>query len=128
VAGDRPRVLVVEDDESLRRLMKKQLEANGFAVTTAEHGLEALMAVEKDRPDVLVCDISMPVLDGLEFVRALKTNEQTRSIPVVFVTGQQDPSVMVKGINVGARYYVTKPYVLAELVWKLKRIVGERQR
>lgn len=128
LAGVSGRILVVEDDPSLRRLMTKQLEANGFSVVTANNGLDGLMVLEKDKPDAIVCDVSMPELDGLEFVKGLKSRDETRHIPVIFVTGNQDPGQMVNGINVGARYYLTKPFDMNELIWKVKRVITDKRR
>jgi DNA-binding response OmpR family regulator len=108
--------------------MTKQLEANGFSVITANNGLDGLMVLEKDKPDAIVCDVSMPELDGLEFVRGLKGRDETRHIPVIFVTGNQDPGQMVDGINVGARYYLTKPFDMNELIWKVKRVISDKRR
>ena len=108
--------------------MTKQLEANGFSVMTANNGLDGLMVLEKDKPDAIVCDVSMPELDGLEFVKGIKSREETRHIPVIFVTGNQDPGQMVNGINVGARYYLTKPFDMNELIWKVKRVITDKRR
>jgi DNA-binding response OmpR family regulator len=119
------RVLVVEDDAGTQTLLRKQLVAKGFEVTVAANGLAGLMSLERSPPDVIVCDMNMPELDGLSFVRAVKSRNETRKIPVIFLTANTDARHMVDGINVGARYYVTKPFQLNELVWKINRVLGE---
>ena len=117
-------MLVVEDDEASRTLLRKQLTAKGFEVAVAVNGLDALMCLERGPPDIILCDVNMPELDGIAFVRAIKARPSTRSIPVIFLTASNDPRLMVDGINVGARYYVVKPFDLDELVGKMKRVLS----
>jgi DNA-binding response OmpR family regulator len=114
-------ILVLEDDPAVRTLLRKQLTANGFQVTVAEDGLDGLMKLEKLRPDLMLCDVMMPNLDGMEFVKAVKGNAETQRIPVIFLTARSDPRSMIDGINVGARFYVTKPFQLEDLLSKIRR-------
>ena len=117
------RVLVVEDDPGTQSLLRKQLESSGFAVTVAKNGLDGLMKLEAGAPDVIVCDMNMPELDGIGFVRAIKAMNETRKIPVIFLTASNDPRHMVDGINVGARFYLTKPFEMNELIAKIRRVL-----
>ncbi len=117
-------VLVIDDDAATRSLLEKQLRANEYEVTLAENGLDGLMRLETLTPDVIVCDINMPKLNGLEFIKAIKDRQDTRAIPVIFLTSETDPQAMIKGINVGARYFLTKPLDAKELLWKIKRILA----
>ena len=119
-------VLVVEDDPATQRLLQKELAANDFDVTLANDGLDGLMKLETLQPDVIVCDLNMPQLDGLAFAKAIRSNERTRQIPVIFLTANSDPRKVIDGINVGARFYVTKPFEMKELLWKIKRVLPER--
>ena len=118
------RVLVVEDDAGTQTLLKKQLSSKGFEVTIAKNGLDGLVQLEQSTPDIIVCDMNMPELDGVGFVRAIKAKNETRKIPVIFLTASNDARHMVDGINVGARFYLTKPFELNELVWKINRVLG----
>ena len=118
------RVLVVEDDPGTQSLLRKQLESTGFVVTVAKNGLDGLMKLEQSAPDVIVCDMNMPELDGIGFVRAIKSMNETRKIPVIFLTASNDPRHMVDGINVGARFYLTKPFEMDELIGKINRVLG----
>ena len=118
------RVLVVEDDPGTQTLLRKQLTAKGFEVSIAGNGLDGLMKLEQALPDIIICDMNMPELDGVGFVRAIKAKNETRSIPVIFLTASNDPRHMVDGINVGARFYLTKPFEMNELVWKINRVLG----
>ncbi len=122
--GKNARVLVVEDDPGTQTLLRKQLEASGFAVTVAKNGLDGLMKLEQGAPDVIVCDMNMPELDGIGFVRAIKSMNDTRKIPVIFLTASADPRHMVDGINVGARFYLTKPFDMNELIGKINRVLS----
>ena len=117
------RVLVVEDDPGTQSLLRKQLESTGFQVTIAKNGLDGLMKLEQSAPDVIVCDMNMPELDGIGFVRAIKSMNETRKIPVIFLTASNDPRHMVDGINVGARFYLTKPFDMNELIGKINRVL-----
>ena len=121
-----PHVLIVDDEASTRRLLQKELAAQGFAVTLAEDGLDALMKLETVTPDAIVCDLGMPNLDGISFTQAIKSNHLTRGIPVLVLTASADPRTMIDSINVGARYYVTKPFQIKDVLGKILRLVGER--
>jgi DNA-binding response OmpR family regulator len=119
-------ILVLEDDPAVQTLLRKQLTANGFQVTVAHDGLDGLMKLEKLKPDIMICDVMMPNLDGMEFVRAVKGNHETQKIPVIFLTAKSDPRSMIDGINVGARFYITKPFQLEDLLTKVRRALAGR--
>ena len=122
----RAHVLVVEDDPALRELLRTALDRHGYVVATAEHGLDALVQIDaaRPKPHLLLVDIMLPELDGLSLVRALKTRAETRNIPVMFITAKTDSKTIAEGISAGARYYVTKPFVLEDLLAKVKRAIG----
>ena len=121
-----PHILVLEDDPAVQTLLRKQLVAHGFRVTCANDGLDGLMKLEQVKPDLLICDVMMPNLDGIEFVKAIKSNSGTQRIPVIFLTAKTDPRSMIEGINVGARFYVTKPFQIDDLLTKIKRALSGR--
>ncbi len=124
--SDRPaRVLIVEDDAALRELLRVALESGGYQVLLAENGLDALVQIDRasPKPNLLLVDIMMPELDGLSLVRALKSRKETKQIPVVFITAKTDSRTIAEGISVGARYYVTKPFVIDDLLAKVKRAI-----
>jgi CheY-like chemotaxis protein len=122
-----PHVLVVDDDPVMRKLIQDMLVVNGFAVTLAKNGLKALVALESIVPDVILCDLSMPELDGLSFVDAIKSHETTAAIPVVILTHSRTSEDIIRGINLGARFYVTKPFQVDELIDKLNRAIESRK-
>ena len=121
-----PSALVIEDDEAVRVLVQKLLESDGFTVTTAADGLEGLVELEKSLPDVVLCDMMMPNLDGMTFTRAIKKHSQTRSVPVIFLTAKTDTRTVAEGISAGARFYLTKPFNHAELLQKVRKALGAR--
>ena len=96
-------ILVIEDDASVRTLLDKSLTAKGYEVTTCEDGLFGLTALETTRPDLIIVDVMMPRLDGMTFVKAIKSLGDTKPIPVIFLTAKNDPKSMIAGINLGAR-------------------------
>ena len=105
----RTRVLVADDTESVRALFRKLLAAEGHDVIAVADGVEALAAIEKQHPDIVLLDVQMPRMDGLEVCRRLKSDPATRLTPVVLVTGQSDMSDRIKGIEAGADEFLTKP-------------------
>lgn len=99
-------ILVVDDDQSLRELLKLHLSAAGYTVATASDGIEAGYAVLKSPPDLIITDVNMPHMDGFEFVEALKSDKSLPKIPVIFLTSMDDQE---RGRQLGAVGYITKP-------------------
>jgi len=124
VVGEGKHILVLEDEPAVQTLLRKQLSAHGFAVTVAADGLDGLMKLETLKPDLIICDVMMPNLDGMGFVKAIKGHGQTQKIPVIFLTAKTDPRSMIDGINVGARFYVTKPFQIDDLLAKVGKAIG----
>jgi len=124
IEGKGRKILVLEDEPAVQTLIFKQLVAQGFDVTVASDGLDGLMKLESIKPELIICDVMMPNLDGMEFVKAIKANNGTQQIPVIFLTAKTDPRSMIDGINVGARFYVTKPFQLDDLLSKIQRALG----
>jgi putative two-component system response regulator len=111
----RSRVLVVDDTESVRSLFRKLLSTDGHDVVAAADGAAALEAVQRHRPDVVLLDVDMPTMDGLEVCRRLKADPGTRLTPVVMVTGQTDLNDRLRGIEAGADEFLSKPVHPQEL-------------
>ena len=108
-AQRRSRILVTDDTDSVRSLFQKLLTADGHEVVVAADGAAALDAVQRHQPDVILLDVTMPVLDGLEVCRRLKADVNTRLTPIVLVTGQTDLSDRLRGIEAGADEFLSKP-------------------
>ena len=114
--GGLRRVLVVDDDAALRMVCSVNLEAEGFSVIEASDGWEGLELARKERPDLVLTDVQMPRRDGFELVEALKRDEKTSQIPVIFMTGYHDDAVSVRADKLGAVALVKKPFDLLQLV------------
>jgi CheY-like chemotaxis protein len=121
-----PPILVIEDDPALRKLLETALQKSGYPVMCAEHGLDALLKIEGAavKPGLLIVDIMMPELDGLTLVRALKAQGGTKKIPVIFITAKADPKTIAEGISLGARYYLTKPFMIDDLIGKVRKALA----
>jgi DNA-binding response OmpR family regulator len=124
VAPAPKQILVIEDDASVRMLLDKSLRARGYQVVACDDGLSGLTMLEQMSPDLIIVDIMMPRLDGMTFVKAIKGNQSTKPIPVIFLTANNDPRTMIAGINLGAKHYVTKPFQLDELLGKVAKVLG----
>jgi DNA-binding response OmpR family regulator len=119
------KILVVDDSENIRRLVASTLERNGYDVVSYENGFEVIKNVDSVKPDLIIADIMMPKLDGLKMLMALKNRQETKNIPLVFLTSKSDVKSVAEGINLGAKCYLTKPIVLDELLSTVKSIVKE---
>ncbi|WP_375227753.1 phosphate regulon transcriptional regulator PhoB [Roseobacter sp. S98] len=120
MSADQPRVLVVEDEPAQREVLAYNLEAEGFAVSRAEDGEEALMLVDEQAPDVIVLDWMMPNLSGIEVCRRLKIRSETRGIPVIMLSARSEEVDRVRGLETGADDYVIKPYSVLELMARVR--------
>ena len=121
------RVLVVDDTDSVRALFRKILTAEGYEVETAIDGADALKAVRVHRPDVILLDVAMPVMDGLEACRRLKKDPDTRHIPIVLVTAQSELADRIRGIEAGADEFVSKPLHPDELRARVRSLARMKQ-
>jgi CheY-like chemotaxis protein len=119
------KILIVDDEEVIRKFIKIHLVKLGYEVTEAADGVQALEQLGKDDFDLLICDILMPKKDGWEVIREMKSNPKTKSIPVIVLTAKNEDSDMFKGYNLGANYYMTKPFTKAQLIYGLKLMLGE---
>ena len=119
-------ILVVDDEPDIVKLIVKILEQRGHRVTTARDGHEALELVPRERPDVVVLDLNIPRVDGFEVCRRLKSNEATKSIPVVMMTAAY-PTLedAVKGLGLGADEYVVKPFLREVLIHNVERLLAQ---
>lgn len=119
----KPLVLVVDDDLGVRTILERLLGAEGLEVVTAESGIRALALLERRPPDLVLLDVVMPGLDGFAVCAQIKDNPATRLIPVVLVTGLGNSDDRVRGIEVGADDFLSKPYVVAELIARVRSLL-----
>ncbi len=124
-AGDKHVILLVEDDDQVIGILTKLLEKNGYGVEVAKDGLEGLQVLEEIRPDLLVVDVMMPRLDGFSFVKATRYIKENRNIPIIFLTAKTDAKTMIEGINLGAKFFLTKPFQVNEVLNKIRKALNE---
>jgi diguanylate cyclase (GGDEF)-like protein len=116
-AGTRTPLILVADDEAVNlALIKRRLEWEEYHVETAENGGEAVESAKRLLPDLVILDVMMPVLDGLEACRLLKEDPSTRDIPVIFLSALDDTDTKVNGLALGANDYISKPFRVEELI------------
>ena len=114
-------ILVVDDDKNTRRLMQAVLQADGYAVTTAENGVEALEVMDRETVDLVVLDIMMPQMDGYEFTKTLRAADN--NLPILMVSAKQLPADRKQGFLVGTDDYMTKPIDEEEMLLRIKALL-----
>ena len=118
-------VLVIDDDPVILRLLEVNFEMEGFIVRMAGDGLEGLDAARTERPDIIVSDVMMPRMTGLELLAGLKADEATASIPVILLSAKAQASDVRAGLDAGADDYVTKPFEPLDLVDRVLKLLPE---
>ena len=116
-------VLVVDDDPVILRLLEVNFEMEGFVVRTATDGLEGLDVARAEKPDVIVSDVMMPRMNGLELCKGLKDDPATASIPVILLSAKAQATDIRAGIDSGADDYVTKPFEPLDLVDRVNKLL-----
>lgn len=124
---DRAHILVVDDDETNRRLLEAMLTREGYQVRFAPNGAEGLEQVLEAPPDLIILDVMMPLMDGYETCRRLKALERTRLIPVVLVTALNSEEDRVRGLEVGADDFLSKPFSRLELLARVRSSLRHKQ-
>lgn len=119
------KILVVEDEESLLKLESILLTSKGYEVIGVPNGKAALDAIDKQKPDLVLLDIMLPEIDGFEVCRRIKSNQQTRDIPVIMLTAKKSREDMTRGENVGADWYITKPFKSAMVIETIQRFLAK---
>jgi twitching motility two-component system response regulator PilH len=115
-------ILIVEDNQTDRTRLERLLSGAGYAVTTAENGVQALAAVKRSRPDAILMDVNMPEMDGFAATRALRGDAATKSIPVVLVTAKDQKADKAWGQMLGAAGYVTKPFTDEQMLAQVRAL------
>ncbi len=120
---NRPLVLVVDDDPDILDAICDILQGEGYRVARARHGLEALDRVTQQRPDLILLDLMMPVMDGLAFAQALRDRKLDEGLPIVVISADGNPQ---KAAAVGAQVYLAKPFDIDALLSAVSRLVAQR--
>ena len=114
------KILIVDDEEMIRKLLRVLLDKLGYEVKEAADGEQAIEELSKDVFDLLICDILMPKKDGWEVIKEAKSNSKSKNMPVILLTVKNEDSDVFKGYDLGANYYMTKPFTKAQLLYGLR--------
>lgn len=119
-------ILIVDDESKIRRLLSKELEANGFDVTCAGEGAQAIdVFTQADpKPDLVLLDVMMPDMDGFECARRLAA---TANVPIIFLSARNEPSFKLRAFELGADDYITKPFLVDELIARIRAVMRRSQ-
>lgn len=120
---DKKKILLVEDEPNVRNFVRVYLEFEGYQVVEASNGIEGLSQVQKEKPDLIVTDIMMPEMDGVQFYKTLRQREDTNKIPVIVLTVKDEFEDIKYAYLIGVDEYVTKPFDPQHLVSKIKEIL-----
>ncbi len=126
---DKIRALIVDDSSVMRKIVERSLRQAGIElekVVEASNGAEALTALQNNAIDLILCDINMPVMDGLEFVRQAATVETAKGIPIVMITTEGSESHVVQALTAGARGYIRKPFTPDQVKEHVVPVLGKR--
>lgn len=115
-----PTVLVVEDEPAQREVLAYNLEAEGFRVSQADNGEEALLLVAEETPDLIVLDWMLPSVSGIEVCRRLKSRPETKGVPIIMLSARSEEVDLVRGLETGADDYMVKPYSVVELMARVR--------
>lgn len=125
--ADKAKVLVVEDEEILLTGLKEELESGGYEVEGAGDGVEGLEKVKSFKPDLILLDLLMPKMDGMEMLQKLKADSETRDVPVVILTNLSDYEKISEALSLGAMDYLVKAnYKLEDLLDKVRTVLSRK--
>ncbi|GMU95465.1 MULTISPECIES: response regulator [Ignavibacterium] len=118
------KIFYAEDSDSLIKLMSYKLQNEGYDITVFTNGEEVFERALKEKPDLVILDLMMPIKDGLTVLKEIKSNPETESIPVIMLTTNAEEENILKALEMGADEYITKPFSTAVLLAKIKKIIG----
>jgi len=118
------KVMIVEDSPAVAEMIKDGLEEAGYQARVANDGFEALRDLLEFQPDLIITDIMMPKVDGLELCQAIQNRLETRDIPFILLSSRFDPDTVERGRNIGARFFVAKPFQMQTLIGNVKKVLG----
>lgn len=119
----KPKILLIEDEEDIAALIKLQSEISGYKMTVEVDGLNGLRAIERDKPDLIILDIMLPGLNGLDVCRKVKANAELKNIPIILISAKSEEIDVILGLELGADDYVTKPFSPKVLFSRIKAVL-----
>jgi DNA-binding NarL/FixJ family response regulator len=126
--ASKQKLLLIDDDPNLILLVKDYLEFNGYQVLTANQGREAIKILEQDTPDLIICDVMMPEMDGYTFVQEIRENPRLEWLPIIFLSAKGHSKDRIKGLTQGADVYMVKPFEPDELVAQVQSTLNQSLR
>jgi DNA-binding response OmpR family regulator len=123
--GNKKKILIVDDERDIVKALMIRLKGAGYDVVTAFDGAQGVFMAHKETPDIILLDIRMPASNGFNVVERLKRSTQTGTIPVIFLTGSPEKNAEGRALELGARFYIKKPYDPEELLDAIKRALEE---
>lgn len=127
MADPKPHVLIVEDEAALVTMLRYNLESEGYRVSEAVDGEEAILLVIEEPPDLILLDWMLPSLSGIEVCRRIRRNESARDVPIIMLTARGEDSDRVRGLDSGADDYITKPFSPRELMARVRAVLRRSQ-
>ncbi|GBD98425.1 transcriptional regulatory protein WalR [bacterium BMS3Abin07] len=124
----KPEIIVVDDEKDLLQLLKYNLEKDGYSVTGSYNGEDALKNIKRKNFDLIILDLMLPGIQGMDLCRILKENEKTSHIPIIMLTAKSDELDKVLGLELGADDYITKPFSPRELIARVKTVLRRTRR
>jgi len=121
-------ILIVDDEQDIIELIKYNLKNEGYSILTAQTGEQAIKIARQSQPDLMVLDLMLPGIDGLEVTKYLKNSEQTQDMPIVMLTAKGEESDIVTGLELGANDYISKPFSPKVLVARIRAILRRRKK
>lgn len=123
--GDKKaRILLIEDDQDMVSAIRLRLEANNYEVLVAQDGLEGLDKARSEKPDLIILDVMLPKMDGFKLCRMLKFDEKFKNVIIIILSAKVQKSDILRGKEVGAEAYITKPFKSEELLKKIKELLS----
>ena len=120
-------ILVVEDQDEIAALIKFKLKSSGYDVIRSENGKEGLESARANAPDLILLDVMMPVMNGVEMLKELKADPALKSIPVIMLTAQSSEPAVVGGFKLGAEDYITKPFRTQEFIARVEAVLSRHK-
>ncbi len=122
MAGER--IMIVEDSPAVAELIREKLLKEGYEVYAVKNGFEALRDLDEIRPSLIITDINMPKLDGLKLAHGIKNRPETSDIPFIFLSSQLDEDTLKKGRDLGACYFIAKPFEMDKILDCIRQVLG----
>ena len=126
IKEDKSKILVVEDEQDIRDLLVFNLQKNGFNVRAVDNGEKALSLIRTDNFDLILLDLMIPGISGFDLARILKNDDETSEVPIIMLTAKGEESDIVKGLEIGAQDYITKPFSVKVLVARINKIINSK--